>query len=309
MICTAYSDYSWDEMAGQTEQLGPTADLEEAVRHGGSAATGQRADGKMAAAPAGAAESGRVGIAWCRSARGCLGRRTQTLQAEIVERQRAAEALRQSEERYQLLFSKNPLPMLGVDMPTRSHFWRSTKLPCANTVIPDGGISGDDASGDLRTPEELALLLAAAGQERTVRKRLRLVTRHRKKDGSMIDVEIMSRAIHFGGCAAQLVLANNITERKAAEDRIRRAGDAAGPGARRDLRARPRGPDPVLEQGAPSVFTGGRRTEAVGNTTREIFPAGLYGAMHAAEKAFSGKGGVGRRIAQAHAVGPGSGGG
>ncbi|MCI0405374.1 MAG: PAS domain S-box protein, partial [candidate division Zixibacteria bacterium] len=42
--------------------------------------------------------------------------------------------------------------------------------------------------------------------------------RHRKKDGTIINVEIVSHLLNFGGKPAELVLANDITERKRAED-------------------------------------------------------------------------------------------
>ena len=38
--------------------------------------------------------------------------------------------------------------------------------------------------------------------------------RHRKKDGSIINVEITSHQLDFGGRSAEFVLANDITERK-----------------------------------------------------------------------------------------------
>jgi PAS domain S-box-containing protein len=45
--------------------------------------------------------------------------------------------------------------------------------------------------------------------------------RHRKKSGAVIDVEITSHTINFGGRQAEIVLANDITERKRAEEALR----------------------------------------------------------------------------------------
>ena len=42
--------------------------------------------------------------------------------------------------------------------------------------------------------------------------------RHRKKDGSIIEVEITSHVLDYQGRRARLVLANDITERKRAEE-------------------------------------------------------------------------------------------
>src|SRR5664279_977285 len=49
------------------------------------------------------------------------------------------------------------------------------------------------------------------------------VWRHRKKDGSIIDVEITSHVLDYGGRRAELVMAFDITERKAAEKALQEA--------------------------------------------------------------------------------------
>jgi diguanylate cyclase (GGDEF)-like protein/PAS domain S-box-containing protein len=47
--------------------------------------------------------------------------------------------------------------------------------------------------------------------------------RNRRKDGTLIDVEITSHAVKFEGRPARLVLATDITQRKTAEDALRRS--------------------------------------------------------------------------------------
>jgi PAS domain S-box-containing protein len=47
--------------------------------------------------------------------------------------------------------------------------------------------------------------------------------RHQKKDGTVIDVEISSHSLNFAGRRAKLVLANDITERKRAEEALHRS--------------------------------------------------------------------------------------
>jgi PAS domain S-box-containing protein len=49
--------------------------------------------------------------------------------------------------------------------------------------------------------------------------------RHRKKDGTIINVEITSNRVNFAGRAAEFVLANDITERKKAENALRISED------------------------------------------------------------------------------------
>src|SRR5690606_21620615 len=46
--------------------------------------------------------------------------------------------------------------------------------------------------------------------------------RHRKKDGTVIDVEVASDLLEFNGRQARLVLATDITTRKRAEEQVQR---------------------------------------------------------------------------------------
>src|SRR5487761_229174 len=45
--------------------------------------------------------------------------------------------------------------------------------------------------------------------------------RHRKKDGSLIDVEIIAHPVQFAGRRAKMILAIDITEQKRAENAVR----------------------------------------------------------------------------------------
>jgi PAS domain S-box-containing protein len=49
------------------------------------------------------------------------------------------------------------------------------------------------------------------------------VWRHRKKDGTVIDVELFSQEIRVNGTRARLVLAIDVTERRRAEEALRRS--------------------------------------------------------------------------------------
>jgi PAS domain S-box-containing protein len=85
---------------------------------------------------------------------------------------------------------------------------------------------------DIRPMEDIPALLAvvaklSAGTNRSGQ------WRHRKKDGSLIEVEITSHGLYFAGRPAELVLVSDITERKRAEEALRftqfavdHAGDA-----------------------------------------------------------------------------------
>jgi hypothetical protein len=139
---------------------------------------------------------------------------------DISERQRAEEALRQSEERYRTLFESNPQPMwvydtntlafLAVNEAAVQHYGYSPREFLAMTIA------------DIRPKEDVPHLQEylnriAAGASGAA------AWRHLKKDGSVIDVAIISHGLVFGGHAARLVLATDITERKFLEEQLRQA--------------------------------------------------------------------------------------
>src|SRR5205085_8973868 len=49
------------------------------------------------------------------------------------------------------------------------------------------------------------------------------IWRHQKKDGTIIDVEVTSHSLIFAGRSAEVVLVNDVTERKRAEEALREA--------------------------------------------------------------------------------------
>jgi len=136
------------------------------------------------------------------------------LGAEIVERKRSGEALRQSEERYQLLFSKNPLPMWVLDAETLRF------LAVNETAVREYGYSADEflsmAMEEIQPSQDVPALSRYIATGKTPGADS-VVGRHRKKDASIIDVEIICRKIVFDGRDARLVLANDITEKKRLE--------------------------------------------------------------------------------------------
>jgi PAS domain S-box-containing protein len=75
---------------------------------------------------------------------------------------------------------------------------------------------------DIRPDEDVAALAeATADDDRTfVQGR---VWRHRKRDGSLIDVEVSSNALEFEGRPARLVLAQDVTEQRRLEEQLRQA--------------------------------------------------------------------------------------
>ena len=73
---------------------------------------------------------------------------------------------------------------------------------------------------DIRPPEDVPALLDAHLKRN---KKMGAVGtwRHRKKDGTLIDAEITTSGILFGGRTAELVLSTDVTERRRAEQALR----------------------------------------------------------------------------------------
>lgn len=127
----------------------------------------------------------------------------------------AEEALRESEEKYRILFENNPHPMWVFDPETLAF------LAVNESAIRHYGYSREEFLSmtikEIRPPEDIPRLLEdfrkmSPGISRAG------VWRHRKKDGTIIDVEITRDLIPFMGKQAGLTLANDVTERKKAEE-------------------------------------------------------------------------------------------
>jgi PAS domain S-box-containing protein len=145
-----------------------------------------------------------------------------SLVLDITVATRIEEALRKSEAQYRLLFESNPQPMWVYDLTTLRF------LAVNDAAVSHYGYSRaeflDMTIKDIRPDDDVQLLcdyigsgipeLDHAGE-----------WRHRKKDGSVINVEITSNRVNFAGRAAEFVLAHDITERKKAETALRFSED------------------------------------------------------------------------------------
>jgi PAS domain S-box-containing protein len=145
-----------------------------------------------------------------------LKRHTEQLEVTIEGRTRE---LRESEQRYRLLFESNPQPMWVYDYETLRF------LAVNNAAIRHYGYSRAEFSGmtlkDIRPPEDVPALLDDLAATRAEFEDKSGPWRHRKKDGTLIDVEVSSHTLDFDGRTAGLALLADVTERKAAEEELR----------------------------------------------------------------------------------------
>jgi PAS domain S-box-containing protein len=133
-------------------------------------------------------------------------------------RDAAQPVLRESEDRYRVLFDQNPLPSWVFDLETMRF------LAVNDAAVEVYGYSRDEflamTIADIRPPQEVpalreALARAAAGEP------VRGIWRHRKRDGTEIEVEITSHRLTYAGSRAELVLARDVTEQRHAEQALR----------------------------------------------------------------------------------------
>ena len=145
------------------------------------------------------------------------------LRRDTTERRRAEQFLQESEDRHRKLFDNNPHPTWVFDRETLRF------LAVNGAAIRKYGYSSDEflkmTIKEIRPPEDVPALLESVGSVRDGHESMG-VWRHRRKDGTNIDVEITSYALSFADHAAEVVVAVDVTQRKRDEAEKRKFMDS-----------------------------------------------------------------------------------
>ncbi|HEX6716297.1 MAG TPA: PAS domain S-box protein [Pyrinomonadaceae bacterium] len=137
-----------------------------------------------------------------------------SLVLDVTVATRIEEALRKSEAQYRLLFESNPQAMWVYDLGTLRF------LAVNDAAVRHYGYSRaeflDMNIKDIHPAEDVKLLEAYLASENAEVQNAG-EWRHRKKDGTIINVDITSNRLTFGGRPAKFILVHDVTERKKAE--------------------------------------------------------------------------------------------
>ncbi|HMO81616.1 MAG TPA: PAS domain S-box protein [Pyrinomonadaceae bacterium] len=141
---------------------------------------------------------------------------------DVTQRKAAVDALKDSEERYRMLFENNPYPMWVYDTQTLEF------LDVNSAAIRKYGYREDEFLSmkitDIRPAEDIEILTRNVKNTTSALSHAG-IWQHRLKNESIILAEISSHELTFDGRDARLVLAHDVTEREKAAEMVRESED------------------------------------------------------------------------------------
>jgi len=145
-----------------------------------------------------------------------------SLVLDVTVATRIEEALRKSEAQYRLLFESNPQAMWVYDLTTLRF------MAVNDAAVSHYGYSRAEflemTIKDIRPPEDVKVLEDYLASDQAPVEQAG-EWRHRKKDGTIINVDIRSSRLTFAGRPAEFVLVTDVTERRKAETALRISED------------------------------------------------------------------------------------
>lgn len=136
---------------------------------------------------------------------------------DITAKHIAESALRESEKKYRYLFEINPNVMWIYDLETLAF------IEVNEAAVTNYGYSKSEflkmTIRDIRPEDDIPLLLDDVAHTTKPLNRAG-IWRHKKKNGEIIFVEIISHLTEYENRKARLVIANDITERKLAQETL-----------------------------------------------------------------------------------------
>ena len=147
------------------------------------------------------------------------------VQFDITDRREAEEALRQSEGRYRTVVKQAAEGIFIVDIETKlileaNAAYRDLLGYTAQDLLGLGLTLYDVVAHDRESIDRYV--------DRILENRVEFIgeRRHRRKDGSLVDVEVGSSVVSYGRGEALCVIVHDITERRRSAERLQRSLDA-----------------------------------------------------------------------------------
>lgn len=189
--------------------------------------------------------------------------------------------LKQREASFRLLFEGNPIPMWVYDPETLrfvavndaaiEHYGYTREQFLTMTLL------------DIRPAEDHDEVRRVAGTTRPPDYRSGRTWRHKKADGSLIDVAVFTRVFSYQGRRASIGAIFDVTERKRAEDEVRRTREFLNTVVENVPALltvkEPREQRYVLINRQAEDFFGVSREQLIGKTAHEVFPKEMADLM------------------------------
>lgn len=134
---------------------------------------------------------------------------------DITQQRNSYGLLSEAKEKYQQLFDLNPMPIVVYEM-------KNYEILAVNQAMIDSyGFSREEFLSmnlrQLRAEEDIQQFESMMVNEVMQGGRHQVLTKHLKKSGKVIDVEVKGNEIEFNGISARIALAMDVTEKLAME--------------------------------------------------------------------------------------------